>query len=116
MRCYKLGELWPKLFKGSTIPPKIDVPVVARRFRTLGALGEERIESLHQVYNRHGRVLVTMRNKGKAYALAMQRETVLQATRARLGNVAAPVSRVLTNPAAHQAKIAANRAAKKAKR
>ena len=92
------------------------VPVVARRFRTLGALGEERIKSLHQVYNRHGRVLVAMRNKGKAYAVAMQRETVLQATRARLGNVAAPVSRVFTNPAAHQAKIAANRAAKKAKR
>jgi hypothetical protein len=92
------------------------VPVVARRFRTLGALGEERIEGLHQVYNRHGRVLVSMRNKGKAYVVAMQRETVLQAAKARLGNVAAPVSRVFTNPAAHQAKIEANRAAKKAKR
>ena len=52
--CHAIGKLWPQVFPGSSIPPKIDVlvfvvPEFAERWGTLGGHGEERIEALHQV-------------------------------------------------------------------
>lgn len=53
-QCLNIGKLWPRLFLGSTIPPKIDalvfhVPRFARKWGTVGGLGEDRIEAIHQV-------------------------------------------------------------------
>ena len=50
--CEKLGEVYPKHFKGKTIPPKLDdlifvVPRFARRWNTVGGLREEKIEAFH---------------------------------------------------------------------
>ena len=45
--CTAIGSLWPKLFFGSSIKPKIDVlvfvvPVFARLWGTIGGLAEDR--------------------------------------------------------------------------
>jgi hypothetical protein len=91
----KLGKLWPKLFAGSSIPPKVDVlifvvPAFARKWGTVGGLGEQRLEALHQVFNAFDRVLVCQRHKGKAYALSMKRVHSHQVGVRKVGHLSRP--------------------------
>ena len=51
--CEKIGEVYPKHFRG-TITPKFDdlifeVPRFARRWNTVGGLREEQIEAFHNI-------------------------------------------------------------------
>ena len=97
----KLGQLWPKLFVGSSIPPKVDVlifvvPAFARKWNTVGGLGEQRLEALHQVFNAFDRVLVCQRHKGKTYALAMKRVHAHQVGVRKVGHLSRPRPRKFT--------------------
>ena len=108
--CRMIGELWPKLFFGSSIPPKIDglvfaVPEVAKRWGTIGAIAEDKIEVLHKVYNRHERVLATIRDKGKTYEIAMRREKVAKEAKAIVGDIGKPGKRVWSDPEAREKKF-----------
>ena len=92
--CHAIGRLWPKLFMGSTIKPKIDdivfvVPTFARTWKTVGGLGEERIENLHQVFNTYGRILAPMRHKGEMVVVALRREAIFRV----VGNCTIPTPR-----------------------
>ena len=112
--CTTIGRLWPQVFKGSTIPPKVDVlvfvvPAFAKRWGTLGGHGEERIEALHQVYNRFGRTFASMRHKGEAAAKAMKNQRVLQESQKIAGRLLEPTPRVFKNPAAREEKFGRKR-------
>ena len=100
--CLAIGKLWPKLFLGSSIPPKVDVlvfvvPKFARKWGTLGGLAEERIEALHQTFNRFDRVLACIPNKGKADVIAMKRVRALKVAKAKVGNISMPRKRIWKN-------------------
>jgi hypothetical protein len=96
--CLSIGRLWPQLFLGSTIKPKIDVlvfvvPTFARRWGTVGGVGEERVEALHQTYNVYARIYAPMRKRGEALVRAMKSEKIMKA----VGNVSKPRKRVWKN-------------------
>ena len=108
--CPRLGELWPQLLPGATIPPKLHVithvvPRVAAKWGTLGALDEERLEAVHGVHNRLERVLVGMRDKGKAFLLAMKRVKVQAAAVKRSGPLCKPQERKFRDPKGHSEKM-----------
>ena len=92
--CLAMGVLWPTVFAGSSIKPKMDllifvVPTFARKWQTVGGVGEERLEAAHQIYNAHGHILAPMRNKGDMLVLAMKREAMLR----EVGNCSIPTPR-----------------------
>ena len=92
--CTAMGVLWPTIFPGSSIKPKLDllvfvVPTFARKWQTVGGVGEERLEAAHQVYNTHSRILAPMRNKGEMLVVALKREATLKA----VGNCSIPTPR-----------------------
>ena len=96
--CTKIGELWPRVFPGSTVPPKIDTLVFsvvpfARKWGTLGGVGEERIEAKHQIFNRHERVLAPVRDKGKVAVLTMRRVKALHVAKKKTGGLSDPKKR-----------------------
>ena len=96
--CRKIGELWPRVFPGSSVPPKIDTLVFsvvpfARKWGTLGGVGEERIEAKHQTYNRHERVLAPVRDKGKVAVLTMRRVKALHMSKKKTGGLSDPKKR-----------------------
>ena len=93
-----IGELWPRVFPGSTVPPKIDTLVFAvvpfaRRWGTLGGVGEERVEAKHQVFNKHERTLAPVRDKGKVAVLSMRRIKALDAAKQKTGGLSKPKKR-----------------------
>ena len=109
--CNTIGSLWPQLFHGSSIPPKVDalvfiVPHFANKWSTLGGVGEEGVERLHRTYNQHGRTLAAMKNKGKAMGLAMRRENVSVKARKVVGHIHLAAARRFSNPEARAARYA----------
>ena len=73
------------------------VPAFARKWKTVGGLGEQRIEALHQIFNVFDRVMACQRHKGKAWALAMRRLHSLQVGREKVGHLASPKKRNFKN-------------------
>ena len=107
--CNTIGTLWPQLFFGSSVPPKVDalvfvVPEFAAKWSTLGGVGEERGEALHGTYNHHDRVLAPMKNKGKAMGLAMKRENMAAKARKVVGPIHLAAARKYSNPEARAAR------------
>ena len=90
------------VFPGSSVPPKIDTLVFsvvpfARKWGTLGGVGEERLEAAHQVCNRHERVLAPIRDKGRVGVLTLKRIKVLKAAKKKTGGLSDPNKRKWKN-------------------
>ena len=76
--CHKLGELVPRVLKGSTITPKLHelvfyVPKFAREWRMVGGMREEGVESTHPECNGMDRVLRCVRKEEERLAQIMTR-------------------------------------------
>ena len=66
----------------------------ARRWGTLGGVGEERVEAKHQVFNKHERTLAPVRDKGKVAVLSMRRIKALDAAKQKTGGLSNPKKRM----------------------
>ena len=98
--CHKLGEIYPRVFRGS-ITPKLHelcwyVPQLARRWRTVGGMREEGIEAAHNVVNRLERVLCCVRREDERMAIAMTRMALRQQQQA--STFATPEPRKFVKP------------------
>ena len=76
--CHKLGELVPRVLKGSTITPKLHelvfyVPKFAREWRMVGGMREEGVERSHPECNGMERVLKCVRKEEERLAQIMVR-------------------------------------------
>ena len=100
VKCHQLGEVFPRVFGGS-ITPKLHelifyVPVFAKKWRTVGGMREEGIESAHNVANQIERVLVCMRNEEERLAKILERVEVKKVQKA--GELAELVPRNFSVP------------------
>jgi hypothetical protein len=84
--CHLVGELYPKLFKGNSITPKIHdlifyVPEMARSAGTLGGLHEEGLEAKHPIGNGLKRLLACVRNEEQKLRMMLQKDHLRQELR-----------------------------------